>query len=286
MGEKRLRLTVFFILFFLSLAGIISDLRGEAILKAFPPLEWTAGKLYTLADGIKETGVQGVKSLIRSVKGHLVSAKHLQKELQEKEILQRKVAELNRKLVLYKTAARENAKLKALLKVKERLEYKTIGAYVIGGNPSPWSNIIIINVGAKDGVTRDAPVLDEAGVVGKVVEVYGEWSKVLLLTDPAFAVHVMDARSGVIGVVKGEGRRWCSLEYVVEDRDVKPGDLLVTTGIARLYPKGYPVGTVVEIQREPGELFMKARVKPKARFSRMSYLLVVLPQEKSRKKEK
>ncbi len=283
MGEKRLRHTIFFILFFISLAGVISDIRGEALLKAFPPLEWAAGKLYTLADGIKEVSIQETRSIIRSVKGHFQSARHLQRELQEKERLQRKVAQLTRKLVLYQTAARENARLKALLEVKERLEYKTIGAYVIGGNPSPWSNVIIINVGSKDGVTRDSPVLDEAGVVGKVTEVYGEWSKVLLLTDPSFAVHVVDARSGVIGVVKGNGKKWCTLEYVVEDRDVKPGDLLVTSGMAKLYPKGYPVGTVVDIEREPGELFMKARVKPRARFSRMGYLLVVLPQTQKEK---
>ncbi len=283
MGDRRLRLTVFFLLFFVSLAGIISDIKGRTILKALPPLEWAAGKLYTLADDIKETTLQEGESLFKTVKSHFVSAKHMRKELQEKELLQRRVAELTRKLVLYESAARENSRLKALLGVKEKIKYKTIGAYVIGGNPSPWSNTIIINVGARDGVTRDAPVLDELGVVGKVTEVYGEWSKVLLLTDPSFAVHVVDARSGVIGVVKGAGRRWCTLEYVVEDRDVKPGDLLVTSGIARLYPKGYPVGTVVDIKREPGDLFMKARVKPRARFSRMSYLLVVLSQTKGGK---
>jgi len=278
LGEKRIRLTVFFFLFFLSLAGIMSDIKGEAILKAFPPLEWTAGKVYLIADTIKERGRQEFEHLYLSIKGHFVSAKRLREESLEKERLQKRVQELTRRLVLYQEAYKENERLKALLKVKERLEYKTVGTYVIGGNPSPWSNTILINVGRKDGVAKDDPVLDEYGVVGKVTEVYDEWSKVILITDPSFAVHVVDSRSGVIGIVKGAGKEWCTLEYVVADRDVKPGDLLVTSGIARLYPKAYPVGTVEEIRKEPGALFMKARVKPLARFSRICYLLVVLSQ--------
>jgi len=281
LGEKRLRLTIFLLLFFLSLSGIMADLKGGAIMKALPPLEWAAGKLYFLADQAKSKGVKEMENLIQSIKGHFVSAKQLQREIHEKEKLLKKLRRLTRELTTYREAYRENEKLKALLKVKDALKYKTVGAYPVGGSPSPWSNSIIINVGTRDGVDRGSAVLDEQGVVGIVTEAHKEWSKVTLITDPSFSIHVVDSRSGVIGVVKGTGKKWCTLNFVVEDRDVKPGDLLVTSGMAGVYPKGYPVGTVVEIEREPGNLFMEAWVKPKVRFSRLSYLLVVQSRRKN-----
>ncbi len=280
MGEKRLRLTIFLFLFFLSLSGVMADLKGKALMKALPPLEWAAGKLYLLANQAKGKGIGEAENLIQNIKSHFVSAKQLQKEIQEKERLQKKIQKLNRKLTTYREAYRENKKLKALLRVKDTLGYKTVGAYPIGGSPSPWSNSIVINVGIKDGVDTGSAVLDDLGVVGIVEEAYKEWSKVTLITDPSFSIHVVDSRSGVIGVVKGTGRKWCTLNYVVEDRDVKPGDLLVTSGMAGVYPKGYPVGTVVEIEREPGNLFMEAWVKPQVRFSRLGYLLVVQSRRK------
>ena len=280
MGEKGIRLTLFLSLLFLSLTLLIANIKGNALKKSFPPLDWITGKAYSYLGEAKAKGWEEVIQLIKRAKIHIAPQKETQKSLQAQETLEKRIRILERKLITYREAFQENKRLKTLLALKDLLEYKTIGAYPTGGVPSPWSHALIINVGEKEGVKEGSAVLNSEGVVGVVTEAQKERSTVMLITDPAFSIHVIDSRSRVIGVVKGTGASLCTLNYVVADRDVSPGDPLVTSGMGGVYPKGYPVGTVVKIEREPGELFMEAKVKPKADLSRLGYLLVVLPQRR------
>jgi len=278
LGEKGIRLILFFSLLFLSLALMMADINGNTLKKRFPLLDWVTGKPYFYLGEAKNKVWEEVAQLSKKVKIYLAPKEEIKKRLQAQEALKKRIQALEMKLITYREAFQENKRLKALLALKDLLEYKTIGAYPVGGVPSLWSRALIINVGKEEGVREGSAVLNSEGVVGIVTEAYKERSTVMLITDPSFSIHVRDYRSRVIGVVKGTGTSLCTLHYVVADRDVSPGDLLVTSGMGGVYPKGYPVGTVVRIEREPGELFMKAKVKPKVDLSRLGYLLVVLPQ--------
>ncbi len=278
MGETGIRLTLFLSLLFLSLTLLMADIKGNTLEKSFPPLDWVTGKAYFCLGEAKNKGWEGVTQLLKKAKIHLAPQGEIKKSLQAQETLKKKIQTLEKKLITYREAFQENKRLKVLLALKDLLEYRTIGVYPMGGVPSPWSHALIINVGKEKGIKEGSAVLNSEGVVGVVTEARKERSTVMLITDPAFSIHVKDHRSRVIGVVKGTGASLCTLHYVVADRDVSPGDLLVTSGMGGVYPKGYPVGTVVKTEREPGELFMKAKVKPKVDLSRLGYLLAVLPQ--------
>lgn len=283
MGEKGIRLILFLSLLFLSLTLLMADIKGNTLRKEFPPLDWATGKAYFYLGEVKHKGWEGVAQLLKNVKIHLAPQGEIKRSLQAQEALKKKIQTLEKKLITYREAFQENKRLKVLLALKDLLGYKTIGAYPIEGVPSPWSHALIINVGKDEGIKEGSAVLNSDGVVGIVTEAHRERSTVMLITDPSFSIHVRDYRSRVIGVVKGTGTSLCTLHYVVADRDISPGDLLVTSGMGGVYPKGYPVGTVVKVEREPGELFMKAKVKPKVDLSRLGYLLVVLPQREKRR---
>ncbi len=278
MGERALRLTLFLSLLFLSLVLLMADIKGDTIREKVPPIAWVTGKPSLLLGEATRKGWLELNHLLESIKVRLSSGEAIEKNLKLQAQLRQRIRTLERQLFTYQEAYLENKRLKALLHLKNLLKYRTVGAYPVGGVPLLWGRDMVINAGRDQGVRKGLAVLNSSGIVGVVIEASREKSTVMLITDPAFSIHVVDKRSRVIGVVKGTGGPFCNLQYVMADRDIIPGDLLVTSGMGGVYPKGYPVGTVAKVKREPGELFMKATVRPSVDFSRLGYLLVVLPE--------
>lgn len=174
----------------------------------------------------------------------------------------------------------ENDRLRRLLDATVRLETSFITAELISVDPDPFSQQVIVNRGAQDGVSVGQAVVDADGLFGLIVQVDSFTSRVALLADVNLAVPVYVVRNGVRSVVVGTGDlNSLEMEYVPDTADIKIGDTLVTSGLAGRFPAGYPVAQVIAIEHDPGEPFARIRVRPKATLNRSRRLLIVFPQE-------
>src|SRR5271168_2859857 len=156
-------------------------------------------------------------------------------------------------------------------------EAPMLAAQVIGASADPTSHTLFINRGERDRLRRNMGVITPDGVVGKIVEVFPSTAQVLLINDKDSGVGALFASSRTHGVVKGNGDPEPHMEYVVNDEKVKAGDVVLTSGEDRIFPKDVPIGTVVSA--DPGNPFQSIRVQPAARLDRLEEVLVLLTQQ-------
>lgn len=168
-----------------------------------------------------------------------------------------------------------NKRLRALLGFKERAGLPSVAAQVIGEDLGAESRTLLIDKGRHDGIHRNAAVVTEAGVVGKVSELGDVTSRVLLLVDHRSAVDGLVQRTRAKTVVRGSGLPHASLDYLERREDVRAGDLVVTSGYGGIFPKGLRIGTVEHVEAAPFGLFQKAELKPAVEFGRLEEVLVL-----------
>lgn len=176
--------------------------------------------------------------------------------------------------------ASENGRLRALLEFKAHAPYSTVAAEVIGSSPGDGSNAVLIDKGTDAGLTTDAPVVTPEGVAGKIVAVYSHSAQVLLITDPAAGAGGLLEKDRVQGVLKGAGRGLCRLDYIMNDTAVEPGELVLTSGLDRVFPKGLPIGRVVSAS--DGNIYRNVLVKPIVALDRLEDVLVVVSKPTAR----
>ena len=192
----------------------------------------------------------------------------------------------NRRLALENgRLSMENARLRQDVYRERRLEdlwalreddgFNGTAAAVIGRDASTWFKTVWINKGESDGVARNMPAALYTGIVGKVIKTYGGTSRVLLITDPASAVSCVDERSREPGILVGEGGGSCRLLYIGKHADVKPGDLIVTSGLDAVFPQGMPIGEVTKISGSAPGFFMDIGVKPTAEINSLEELFLI-----------
>jgi len=180
---------------------------------------------------------------------------------------------------LYRELASTHARLRELLQVKESIRSPMAAAQVIGRDPTGWFEAILIDKGTHAGLRLNMPVVDARGVIGRVVAVSPNYSKVLLIIDQNSAVDCLIQRTREKGILKGLPSQRTRLHYVSRAADIAVGDKIVTSGLDRIYPKGLPVGEVTEIVDTPWEFFKDVRVKPSADFSKLEEVLVLLKED-------
>jgi rod shape-determining protein MreC len=148
-----------------------------------------------------------------------------------------------------------------------------IAAVTIGFDPENQSRVVTIDKGSQAGVRVDAGVIDESGVVGRVLGVEPFTAKVLLLTDATSKVPAVVQRGRWWGIATGTNTR-VQLQYVSQDAKLRRGDLIVT-GEGRSFHAGLPIGRIVQIFHSEGALYQTALVEPTVRFGRLSRVLVL-----------
>ena len=191
-----------------------------------------------------------------------------------------RVRQLETELQASSARAQEGARLRELLELRQAVPMETVAAEVVARDGVPWFRTLTIDKGEADGVALDAPVMSPTGVVGRVVAVGPHAARVQVLLDRDSGAGVLIERSRVPGVVSGQvsgqatGAEDLALEYVPERSDVAVGDVVVTSGLDRIYPKGLVVGRVRYVGKGSG-LFRDIRVEPSARFDRLEEVLVV-----------
>lgn len=184
------------------------------------------------------------------------------------------VARLREENARLRPDAQENARLRALLGFKQQQQYRSLAARVVGRDPSQWFSTVLVDRGASEGVRRDDPVITSDGVVGHVVETQGSWARVLLVADPRSAVSVVLDRSREVGIVVGQGQNLLKVTYLSRDADVRAGDLVLTSGLGPIYPRGLPLGSIVSVSRTT--MFQEAVVRPASDLGHLEDVLIVL----------
>jgi rod shape-determining protein MreC len=165
--------------------------------------------------------------------------------------------------------------LERLLDLRDRSKLNTVAAEIIAGGATPDFRTLTIDKGTREGVSADMAVIAPAGVVGRVVMPSARAAKVQLLIDRNAAAGALVERSRAQGVVTGGGDDRLRLDYVSEVADVIVGDLVVTSGIDGIYPKGYVIGQIESVEKSGGA-YKKITLKPAVDFTSLEEVLVVV----------
>jgi rod shape-determining protein MreC len=188
---------------------------------------------------------------------------------------------LNAKLQKYNILFEENNRLRELLessvRLGERVE-RVLIAELIAVEMDSSRRQIVINKGQRDKVYEGQPVVDANGIMGQVVHVNPFSSAVLLITDQTHSMPVQINRNGLRVIAVGTGQdNILLLENLPTNADIKIGDLVISSGLGRRFPRGYPVGSISNIRLEPGESFALVQVTPSANPGQSREVLLVWP---------
>lgn len=172
----------------------------------------------------------------------------------------------------------ENSQLKELLLTASKAKMKAMAAQILAVDTSSSRQLVVLNKGKRDAVYVGQPVLDAKGVMGQIIDVGYMTSTVLLISDSKSAVPVRNTRTGERAILIGKNKLdSLSLINLPRTSSIEKDDVLVTSGLGRLYPEGYPVGKVDFVQSIPGEAFIKVDVTPVALLNRNRLVLLIWP---------
>lgn len=215
----------------------------------------------------------GVRNLVSNV-GDAAALRERNAELEEL------VASLTIENVRLREVQAENVQLRSLLNFAEArpsFDYKgsQITGRVTSGEPGNVVQSILIDLGERNGVMPGMPVVTERGLVGRITDVYRSASRVLLITDSNSSVNTMLQNARLRGILRGRTDQDPVMDYLPPDEPVIVGDIVVTSGEGGSFPKGIPVGQVVEVERNDVEMFQRAIVRTTVEFSTLETVLVV-----------
>jgi rod shape-determining protein MreC len=168
----------------------------------------------------------------------------------------------------------ENERFRAVLGFQKQAALRSVMALVIAKESSPSSNTFTVNKGAADGIEQDLAVITPDGVVGRVRAALQGTAKVMLMTDPGSTIAVRVQRNREEGLLEGKLDR-CALKYVSYYMDIQVGDLLVTSGLDGIYPKGLPAAIVTSVRKNEASSFQTVYAEPVLRLSRVEEVLVL-----------
>ena len=194
----------------------------------------------------------------------------------ENQDLRKNLLELSLENQRMKEQMLENLRLRKLLNFKEKSPYNFISSSVVGLGQEQTIRSLILDVGRQDSVQKNYAVLTENGLVGKVLEAESNQSIIQILMDPNSLVSARLQRSREIGVVAWTGNLWLDLNYVPKDVTVEPGEVVLTSGLSRIYPAGIKIGVVAEVQDNEYELFKKIKINPAVNFNRLEDVFILI----------
>jgi rod shape-determining protein MreC len=216
---------------------------------------------------------RGASSMIGGVRTSWDDYLALQSVRSDNEQLRREVAQLQVALQQQRALAQQSRTLVDLLKLREGTKLDTVAAGVIAGSASPDFRTLTIDKGSADGLRPDMAVIAPAGVVGRIITPSARAAKVQLLIDRNAAAGAIVERSRAQGVVEGTGGS-LQLNYVSGTADVQSGDVVSTSGIDGIYPKGFVIGQIESVERVAGA-FGAIVIRPAVDFSSIEAVLVV-----------
>ncbi len=250
---------------FLAIALIVVDSR----LKVLETVRVGVGVvLYPL-----QTAMQVPGRLIDRVDDYFTSVDRLTRE---NEALKRQAVERAQQILLADQLRVENAQLRKLLEVKEQKGLPTVLAEVLYESRDRFSRKLVVDKGQAEGLKPGQPVVDAVGVVGQVTRVFPVTAEITLLTDKDQTIPVQILRNGLRGIAYGGTEpNTLDLRFMASNADIVQGDVVVTSGLDKLYPAGVPVGTVAKVERSVKDQFARIVLAPSAGVQNNRHLLVL-----------
>lgn len=194
----------------------------------------------------------------------------------ENQALLEEVALLRTQIIQLEQDLRETAILYSLLGfARGRPQETYIAAKVIGKDPSPFLQYVLIDKGSDDGITFDMPVVTEKGLVGRIDAVTASAARVQLITDPASSVNAYVVEADSNGLIRGSVTSDLTIELVSQDVTLEFGQTIQTSGLGGKYPSEIMIGQVLNVNRLENELFQSASIQPAEDFSSLQAVLVV-----------
>lgn len=265
-GEKYFRkiwVSVFFICFVLLLLSSTSGLR-----QPWNPAEQVIVEITAPFQKLIKRTINFTKDFWLNYFS-LIDVRH------ENSSLKQEINSFRRENSRYKELLATHERLRKLLQFKEVIRRPVVAAQVIGLDPTGWFKSIIIDKGKRAGLKWDMPVVNASGVVGRIVSVSIDYAKVLLIIDQNSAVDCLTQQSRDRGMVKGLSTDVCKMDYMAKSSDAVVGDMVITSGLGGIFPKGLPVGKISRVKEVSGELFKEIEVTPSVDFSKLEEVLVI-----------
>jgi len=190
--------------------------------------------------------------------------------------LREEVARLNTRLSELQEQKIINERLRELLKFSSDISGERITAEVIGKDPSNWFRNIIVNKGSADGVAQNMPVVSHQGLVGRVVKVSAHTAHIMSIIDHTSSVGAIVQRSRDEGVIIGKSYGFlCEMKYLSSRAQVKKDDIIISSGIGGIFPKGLIIGDVMKVTKDNMGLMQKVEVKPRVDFAKLEEVLII-----------
>ncbi len=192
---------------------------------------------------------------------------------------EQEIEELESRLVRFDEVLRENNRLKRLLDFRDSLPQKAVGVRIMGYGLKPWKKSVLLNKGSSQGIKPLSVLVVPSGLVGRIVDVGLVSSQAILLTDPESRVAAVTLNSRAQGIAEGNGGDKLKLRYLNLDDAVQVGEIVVTSGLSDIYPKGLRVGRIESVERDADGLHLSATVRPAVRFSKIEEILCLEPSD-------
>ncbi|MFA6350478.1 MAG: rod shape-determining protein MreC [Candidatus Omnitrophota bacterium] len=234
--------------------GIISALRSPAISILSIPL-----------------------GIFTSVKNETAGLIFFHRNMVQRQRLSNELMFLKKKLNDANEAQIENNRLKKILLFKQNSAFRVMASRVIGRSPDNWSQAVIIDKGSSSGIKKGCIAISYLGLVGRVIDVSGQTSKILLISDPGLGVSSIAQRSRQEGLVTGTLSSNLIMRYLPKDADIAAADTIVTSGLTSNFPKGLIIGTVIDTGEEFSGLSKYAIIKPAVNLSGIEEVLIIIP---------
>jgi rod shape-determining protein MreC len=216
----------------------------------------------------------GTAAVGRSVAGTWHAATDLFRVRRENETMRAHLRELEQQVARLDETDLENARLRKLLDFRETLRGDVLTARVIGRDATGLARTLVIDRGEADGLAKGAAVLTPEGIVGQVFLASRHAARILLINDHNSGVDALVQRTRARGIVEGTIDDGCGLKFVKRTEDVQVGDLVVTSGIDGIFPKGLPIGQIVAVDKRGQGLFQYAQIAPRVDFAQLEEVLV------------
>ena len=217
-------------------------------------------------------------SLTGAVEARLSYAGKIVNALRENEKLRRDNLEINSQLQLLRQAGLQRDRLVQALGFKESRPYGVVAARIVHKDLARSDNFVVLNVGERDGVQVDMPVVNENGVIGRVVEVSTSFSRVMTIINTQFRVPARLDSVQATGIVRwpGTDRNELELQHVVRTTNVQVGYQVVTSDESGVFPPGYEIGTIVSVQPQSSRPDLHITIRPAVSIQNAHYAFVLL----------
>lgn len=195
------------------------------------------------------------------------------------------IEELKKEIFNLEQIRSENKRLKDLLEFGREVDYKKVLAQVVAWDSSSDFRVIRINKGIKDGVRLQNTVITSSGVVGYIYRVTDHFADILTILDPSNRVDVLIDRTRSMGILEGFSSQKCILKYVTRTDPVKLNDVVITSGLGNIYPRGLKIGIVSKVERESYGITQDIEIQPTIDFSKLEEVAVLVSSEDLIKKK-